>query len=67
LTDTYLYDIIYVENEREDLDMIKKNEEKAKRKARRLPPIPYTRKGKTKQDIINRMNTKHKNSSDSNY
>ena len=44
--------------------MIKKNEEKAKRKARRLPPIPYTRKGKTKRDIINKMNTKHKNKLD---
>ena len=44
--------------------MIKKNEEKLKRKARRLPPIPYTRKGKTKQDILNREQTKHKNKED---
>ena len=40
--------------------MIKKNQDKLKRKARRLPPIPYTRKGKTKQDILNRENTKYR-------
>ena len=37
-----------------------KNIEKLERKARRYPPIPYTRKGKTKQDVLNRIRTKHK-------
>lgn len=41
--------------------MTQKNIEKQERKARRLPTIPYTRVGKTKQDIIRKQNTKHKN------
>ena len=43
-----------------DNPMTQKNIEKLERKARRYPPIPYTRKGKTKQDVLNRMRTKHK-------
>ena len=42
-----------------DNPMTQKNIEKLERKARHYPPIPYTRKGKTKQDVLNRMRTKH--------
>ena len=44
--------------------MTQKNLEKLERKKRRHHPIPYTRKGKTKKDIINRIITKHKKDGD---
>lgn len=40
--------------------MLKKNLDRLERNKRRPAPIPYTRKGKTKKDVINRMMTKHK-------
>ena len=44
--------------------MTQKNLEKLERKKRRYHPIPYTRKGKTKKDIINRIITKYKKDGD---
>ena len=44
--------------------MTQKNLEKAERKARRYPPIPYTRRGKTKKDILSKAITKHKGKTD---
>ena len=44
--------------------MTQKNLEKLERKKRRYYSIPYTRKGKTKKDIINRIITKYKKDGD---
>lgn len=41
--------------------MIDKNKEKEERKARRKPPIPYTRKTSTKKEKIRKLLRKHKN------
>ena len=38
--------------------MIQKNREKAERKARRKPPIPYTRKTPTKQEEVEKNRKK---------
>ena len=35
--------------------MTQKNREKAERKARRKPPIPYTRKTPTKQEAVEKI------------
>lgn len=40
--------------------MTQKNKEKAERKARRKPPIPYTRKTPTKREKELRDERKHK-------
>lgn len=40
--------------------MTQKNKEKAERKARRKPPIPYTRKPPTKREKELRDERKHK-------
>jgi len=40
--------------------MTQKNKEKLERKERRKPPIPYTRVGKTKQDVLNKIRKKAK-------
>ena len=40
--------------------MTQKNREKAERKARRKPPIPYTRKTPTKREIENKILKKYK-------
>lgn len=40
--------------------MIAKNKAKEERKARRKPPIPYTRKTPTKTELINRNSKKYK-------
>ena len=44
--------------------MTQKNLEKLERKKRRYHPIPYTKKEKTKKDIINRIITKYKKDGD---
>ena len=41
--------------------MIKKNKEKEERKARRKPPIPYTRKTPTKREMEIKKERKYKN------
>ena len=41
--------------------MTQKNKEKAERKARRKPPIPYTRKTPTKREMEIRKERKYKN------
>lgn len=41
--------------------MIKKNQEKKERKARRKPPIPYTRKTPTKREKERKAERKYKN------
>ena len=38
--------------------MTQKNREKAERKARRKPPIPYTRKMPTKQEALEKKSKK---------
>lgn len=38
--------------------MTQKNREKAERKARRKPPIPYTRKTPTKQEVLEKNRKK---------
>lgn len=40
--------------------MTQKNREKAERKARRKPPIPYTRKTPTKREMEIKIERKHK-------
>ena len=40
--------------------MLRKTIDKKERNKRRLPPIPYTRKGKTKKDVLNRILNKYK-------
>lgn len=35
--------------------MTQKNREKAERKARRKPPVPYTRKTPTKQEALEKI------------
>ena len=41
--------------------MTQKNREKAERKARRKPPIPYTRKMPTKQEVVEKIEKNFKN------
>jgi len=40
--------------------MTQKNKAKAERRARRKPPIPYTRKTSTKTEAIRKAERKHK-------
>ena len=40
--------------------MLKKNIEKEERKARRKPPIPYTRKTPTKREKLDRIERKYR-------
>ena len=39
--------------------MTQKNKEKAERKAKRKPPIPYTRKTPTKKEKLERLEKKY--------
>lgn len=41
--------------------MLEKNIKKEERKSKRKPPIPYTRKGPTKNDLLKKEITKYKN------
>ena len=40
--------------------VINKNKEKEERKARRKPPIPFTRSTPTKKEKLNKLFNKHK-------
>lgn len=47
--------------------MLKKNLDKIERNKRRPAPIPYTRIGKSKKDVLDKMRTKHKGKNDMSY
>lgn len=47
--------------------MIQKNKEKLEQKARRKPPIPYTKIGTSKKDIVDKINKKIKYNHYENY
>lgn len=40
--------------------MLQKNKEKKKRAAKRKPPIPYTRKTKTKTELLRKLQKREK-------
>lgn len=47
--------------------MTQKNKEKAERKAKRKPPIPYTRKTPTKKEKLERLEKKYDERKRCNY
>lgn len=55
------YGIIYTERKKGNKTMTQKNKEKEERKARRKPPIPYTRKTPTKREMEIKKERKYKN------